>query len=116
MKRRQLLLSFTLAMTVLFSILFQSIHSYEHLVTQLTEKECRHQYNNNNHTEVTHHHHSLEVCYVCHFAFSSYINPAEFVFQTLSFQNVTPYFFTSSETIFSFSGSMYAYRGPPAVV
>lgn len=113
MKKKQLILSFTLAITVLFSILFQSFHSYEHLAKQFTAKECVHHYNSYNHTEITHHHQTLEVCYVCHFSFSNYITPIAFVFQILDFQNVTFYFSKTFETVISFSGSLYGYRGPP---
>ena len=68
MKRKQILYSLTLTVAVLFSILFQSIHSYEHIVKQLSEKQCHHNYNDPS-GEITHQHHDYDVCLVCHFSF-----------------------------------------------
>ncbi len=115
MKKRQLILSVSLALTVLFSILFQSIHSYEHIVKQLSEKQCHHDYNDPS-GEITHQHHNYDLCYVCHFAFGSYIVPEEFSIQFGTFHKEIPYFFAFSENIFSFSGSAYLLRGPPQTI
>ncbi|MBE8725164.1 hypothetical protein [Flavobacterium hungaricum] len=115
MKRKQLIISFSSAVMILFSILFQSIHSYEHIVKQLSEKQCHHDYNDPN-GEITHQHHDYDLCFVCNFAFGSYILPDSFSFQVLSFQKETPYFFTFTEKILSFSGDYYFLRGPPSTV
>ncbi|MCD0474431.1 hypothetical protein LPB87_08480 [Flavobacterium sp. EDS] len=114
MKRKQLIISISLTMTVLFSMLFQSFHSYEHIVQEFSKKQCHHEYNVTN-TEITHQHHNLDYCYVCHFAISSYITPERFTFQLPVFHDEIPYFFTFSETAISFSGSLYSLRGPPIV-
>lgn len=115
MKKKQLILSFSFAVTILFSILFQSIHSYEHIVKQLSEKQCHHDYNDPN-GEITHQHHNYDLCYVCNFAIGSYIIPESFSFQIHSFNSEIPYFFALSEKIFSLSSSPYLLRGPPAVI
>lgn len=115
MKRKQLILSFSFAVTILFSILFQSIHSYEHIVKQLTEKQCHHNYNDPS-GEITHQHHDFEVCFVCNFAFGSYILPENFSFQFHSYDSEIPYFLPLSEKIFSISVSSYFLRGPPAAI
>lgn len=115
MKRKQLILSLSFAVTILFSILFQSIHSYEHIVKQLTEKQCHHNYNDPS-GEITHQHHDFEVCFVCNFAFGSYIVPETFQFQFHSFEKEIPYFFSVSEKIFSISATSYFLRGPPSVI
>ncbi|MBB4800552.1 hypothetical protein HNP37_000591 [Flavobacterium nitrogenifigens] len=115
MKRKQLILSLSFAVTILFSILFQSIHSYEHIVKQLSEKQCHHNYNDPS-GEITHQHHDFEVCFVCNFAFGSYIVPETFQFQFHSFQKQIAYFFPVSEKIFSISTTSYFLRGPPAVI
>jgi hypothetical protein len=115
MKRKQLILSVSLALTVLFSILFQSIHSYEHIVKQLSEKQCHHNYNDPN-GEITHQHHDFDVCFVCHFALGSYIVPEQFAFQFHTFNTQIPYFFSISEKIFSLSDSPYLLRGPPEAI
>ena len=115
MKKKQLILSLSFAVTILFSILFQSIHSYEHIVKQLSEKQCHHKYNDPN-GEITHQHHNYEVCFVCNFAFESFILPQDFSFQFYYFNSDIPYFFPLSEKIFSVSKTTYLLRGPPAVV
>ncbi|KFF07164.1 hypothetical protein [Flavobacterium reichenbachii] len=115
MKKKQLILSFSFAVIVLFSMLFQSIHSYEHIVKQLSEKQCHHDYNDPN-GEITHQHHNFDLCYVCDFVFGSFIIPDNFSFHFQTFQGETPYFFTAEENIFTFSGSSYLLRGPPATL
>ncbi|MFH7016485.1 hypothetical protein [Flavobacterium sp. FlaQc-47] len=115
MKRKQLISSVFLALTLLFSILFQSIHSYEHIVKQLSEKQCHHNYNDPS-GEITHQHHDYELCYVCHFVFGSYIVPQEFAFQFHNYPIEIPYFFSLSEKIFSLSECPYLLRGPPAAI
>ncbi|MCC9018058.1 hypothetical protein [Flavobacterium lipolyticum] len=115
MKRKQLILSVSLVLMILFSIFFQSIHSYEHIVKQLSEKQCHHDYNDPS-GEITHQHHNYDLCYVCHFAFGSYIVPEEIALQFHDFDNEIPYFFTLSERLFSFSESAYLLRGPPLAI
>ena len=113
MKKKQLLLSLSLALTVLFSILFQSLHTYEHFVKQFSQTECHHKYNVT-HTEITHQHHSFDDCKVCHFTFGSYVSPAQFTYKLYSNYKLIPYFLETGATFISFSGSLYAHRGPPA--
>ncbi|WP_166922598.1 hypothetical protein [Flavobacterium poyangense] len=115
MKKKQLILSVSFALTVLFSILFQSIHSYEHIVKQLSEKQCHHDYNDPS-GEITHQHHNYDVCFVCHFSFESYVLPEQFSFQFHTTTEGIPYFFTLSEKIFSFPESAYLLRGPPVAI
>ncbi|MEZ0181030.1 MULTISPECIES: hypothetical protein [Flavobacterium] len=115
MKRKQLILSFAFAVTILFSILFQSVHSYEHIVKQLSEKQCHHDYNDPN-GEITHQHHNYDLCFVCNFAFGSYIVPESISFQFHTFGTETPYFFPLTEKIFSISKPSYLLRGPPAFI
>ncbi|WP_316635111.1 hypothetical protein [uncultured Flavobacterium sp.] len=115
MKKKQLILSVSFALTILFSILFQSVHSYEHIVKQLSEKQCHHNYNDPS-GEITHQHHNYDLCYVCHFSFGSYTVPQEFAFQFHIFNNEIPYFFALSEKIYSVSESAYLLRGPPQTI
>ncbi|MFC0078612.1 hypothetical protein ACFFLS_16305 [Flavobacterium procerum] len=112
MKRKQLILSFGSAVMILFSILFQSIHSYEHIAKQLTEKKCHHSYKDPN-GEITHNHDSNDVCYVCNFAFGSYILPEKFSFEFTSFAKEIPYFFALQENVISFHLNFCLLRGPP---
>ncbi|MDR7208382.1 hypothetical protein [Flavobacterium piscis] len=115
MKKRKLITSISLALMVLFSILFQSVHSYEHIIKQLSEKQCYHDYSDVN-SEITHQHNDYDSCFVCLFAFGSYIAPEKFCFEIYSSNQQVPYFFHYSENTVSFSGSLYSLRGPPPAV
>lgn len=99
-------------MIVLFSILFQSLHVYEHFVKQFSEEVCHHKYNGTQ-AEITHQHHNLDHCNVCHFTFGAYISPEVFVYKLNSNFKQVPYFFKIGKAIISFSGSLYSHRGPP---
>lgn len=114
MKRKQLITSFSLALIVLLSILFQSVHSYEHIAKQLSEKKCHHNYNDEN-GEITHEHYNDDSCFVCHFSFGSYISPEKLL---LDFHNdfiEVPYFLSFSESVILFSKSSCPLRGPPSI-
>lgn len=115
MKRKQLLYSFTLAAAVLFSILFQSFHSYEHLEKQLSHKFCVHNPTQNK-AELTHQHKVFEQCAVCHFEFGSSLCPKFISYHFFSDFRAIPFFSKDQKEIISFSGSLYAHRGPPAFV
>jgi len=112
MKNKFAIINFCLMITVLFSMLFQSLHTYEHVAKQLSQKQCHHKYNVTG-TEITHQHHKLDYCYVCEFALGSYITPKDCSNQLYFGIEEIPYFLTVSETVISFSGSLYSLRGPP---
>jgi hypothetical protein len=112
MKKNKFIISLSLAVAVLFSILFQSFHTYTHLEQQLSQKQCHHKYNVTQ-KEITHQHHNFDHCYVCDFTFGSYISPKEFSYQLYSTYKEIPYFISAEETVLSFSGSLYSLRGPP---
>jgi hypothetical protein len=97
---------------VLFSILFQSIHSYEHIATQFSEKKCHHSYNDAN-GEITHQHYNDDTCYVCHFSFGSYLVLNEVAFKFQNLNKEIPYFFTPAQKVYSLSENAYLLRGPP---
>ena len=113
MKKKQLTISLSLAVTVLFSILLQSIHTYGHFVKQFSQTECHHKYNLTG-AEISHsHHHSFDDCKVCHFTFGSYISPVEFAYKLNENFAKPLYFLETRDSIISFSGSLYSHRGPP---
>jgi hypothetical protein len=112
MKKKQLIISLSLAVTVLFSILLQSFHTYEHFVKQFSQKECHHKYNGNS-PEITHQHHNFDDCKVCHFTFGTYISAVAFSYKLNSNFKTVPYFLATADAIISFSGSLYSHRGPP---
>jgi hypothetical protein len=112
MKKRFGILNLFLMLAVLSSMLLQSVHSYEHIFRQATEKKCHHI--SNSKSQITHQHHNLEHCFVCDFAFSSFIASGNTHYQT-------PKIVIASETPFSdalvitqfFKGSLFALRAPP---
>ena len=114
MKKKFVIINALMSIVILFAILFQSVHSYEHLVKQITEKKCLHKYVSNK--EITHQHKHLDKCFVCEFSFSSYIYSN---IQSFSFSNDLYIFKNDSyflkESTPYFSGISYSLRGPPAV-
>jgi len=97
---------------VLVSILFQSLHSYEHYKTERSEKRCVHKHDSAQ--DVTHQHHNLDHCFVCDFTFANFIAAD---FQTFEFNRTvvpTAYTFIYSRQITQFfRGSLFSHRGPP---
>ncbi len=114
MKKKIVILSVFLIASVLFSILFQSIHSYEHFSKEGAAKYCHHDYKSDK--EITHHHHSLDHCFVCDNSIGNYITP-EFHFFQANFETTSlPYFLNLPEIITVFSGSNFSLRGPPQFI
>lgn len=114
MKRRFTILNFFMSFVILFAILSQSVHSFEHLAKELTEKKCLHKHNSSK--EITHQHSKLHKCFVCEFSFSSYIS---LDLQTIYFVNHSNLFenksFYLKESTDFFSGIPYLLRGPPTI-
>ncbi|MDP5201749.1 hypothetical protein [Flavobacterium sp. DG2-3] len=115
MKKRIIAVNFLMSLIVLASMLFQTVHSYEHVIKQFSEKPCEH-HTSENQKEITHSHATDTQCHICHFAFSTYIPNA---FQTVVFQKIEItikpiYVFTQSVSTF-FKGSLFALRAPPAL-
>lgn len=116
MKRKLQLLNFVMGLTVLFAILFQSLHSFEHLAKQLSEKQCHHKYHSQK-TEINHSHHNFDKCFVCEFAFSSYVSSNKVETNYENKAVVTKYSFAYSKEIFSsFKGSLFSLRAPPVFI
>lgn len=115
MKNKFVILNSILALAVLFSMLFQSVHSYEHVAKQLSEKKCLHKYTSSK--EITHQHHDFEHCFVCHFTVSSFVasDISRFEFQKTT---IPPgyTFFKSREITQFFKGSLFALRAPPSFI
>lgn len=115
MKRKLLLTNALMGLMILFAILFQSFHSFEHLVKQFSEKKCHHIYNADK-TEFTHSHNGLEKCFVCEFALSSSIK-VETLKIALEHNSsyYKPSFLSTFESISFYNGSSFSLRGPPIV-
>lgn len=115
MKKKFVLQNYFLMVAVLFAMLFQSVHSYEHLAKQLLEKKCTHKYVSSK--EITHQHLDFEHCFVCHFSVSSFMVLGISHFEFLKTTFPLGYsFFRSKEITQFFKGSLFALRAPPIFI
>jgi hypothetical protein len=115
MKKRFAIINSALAVAVLFSMLLQSVHSFEHLRHVFSEKECHHQYTGQ--ADISHQHHPFDECFVCEFTFSAFITPQTFSYSVYFTPEYIPYNSAiPTEAVFSFSGSSYSLRGPPSAI
>lgn len=115
MKKKFVILNTFLALAVLFAMGFQSVHSFEHLAQQLSEKKCHHE--STSKQQITHQHHNLDHCFVCNFSLSSFIaaDISSFEFQKTNFPSGYT-FFKSREITQFFKGSLFALRAPPVFI
>jgi hypothetical protein len=102
-------------MTVLFAILFQSIHSYEHHSEQITAK-FSHQHLSKNKAEISKNHSISEKCATCDFHFSSFTTNDFYLFSFFKNNVVKALnsFFSIQHSSF-FAGSLFSLRAPPLV-
>jgi hypothetical protein len=111
MKKKVLLIHFTLVIAILFSILFQSFDSYAHFKKETAESKCVHESTSKH--EITHQHHLVEHCFVCKFSFSAAVHSAFLVLknqnQPAEHQNKFYYY----EVFKTFPGNSNLLRGPP---
>lgn len=114
MKKKFSIFSLVLTLTVLLSMLFQSVHKYEHIAKQLSEIQCVHEKNST--AEITHQHHNFDFCGICAYKLSSF---TFLVFPTFELKSLELYpnnaDFDSKEITQFFKGSLFALRAPPAV-
>lgn len=111
MKRKVLFLNAFLSLAVLFSMLLQSVHSFEHLSKLFSEKECHHVYSGK--TEVSHQHHPFDECLSCEFTFSHFVCPELFHFDFMGLQPSSAKITTADEPVAVLSKSVLYLRGPP---
>jgi hypothetical protein len=113
MKNKFYIFNLLLSGLVLFSILFQFVHSYEHLVKQMSEKHCIHKANKNE-SNITHKHSGFDHCYICQFAFSPFKLSETYLFQIKKLEFSSNYrFFYAKEISILYKGSLFALRAPP---
>jgi hypothetical protein len=116
MKNKFAIINFSLMIVVLFSMLFQSLHSYEHILQKLQEEKCDKKHIVAKTTQVSHNHKDIEHCFTCEFTFSQFLSANfsafEFIKNSTSFKNI---FFFTSEINYFYKGISYALRGPPIV-
>ena len=103
-----------MSIVILFAILFQSFHSYEHLVKQISEKHCYHKATTG--SQITHQHHNFEKCLICEVTFSPFTTTEFYSFQLKKTFTPSRYsLFYSKEITHFFKGSLFALRAPPIV-
>ena len=112
MKKKFAILNLSLMFSVLFAILFQSLHSYEHF---LGEELAIHKVDSQEH-DLHQNGHNHEKCFVCEFTFSSFLAGEKpsftFVFELVK----VPYQLPVSVKPIVFSGSSFSLRGPPSFI
>jgi len=114
MKKRNIIINFSLMLAVLFAMLLQSVHSFEHISKLFSEKECHHKYTGK--TEISHQHHPFDHCFACEFTISSGIASDVLSIKIISHHIAIPCFFVIPKSIVSFSGNLNYLRGPPNFV
>lgn len=113
MKKKFYIFNLLFSGAVLFAMLFQSVHSYEHLVEQLSTKKCLHEQNDNQ-TNITHQHKNFDNCFVCHFAFSPFKLSESYFFRIKKTTYTSNFLFICQKEIsILFKGSLFALRAPP---
>lgn len=116
MKKKYSILSFLFGLTILFAIVLQSVHSFNHLEKSLSEKICHHKYAKNK-TIIGHAHNDLEHCFVCEFTFSTSLKSDIFSYSFKKIIIPDSYsFFYSKEITQSFRGALFALRAPPSFI
>lgn len=115
MNKKFVFVNALMSVVILFAILFQSVHNYEHLTKHLSEKKCLHK--QVSHQEITHQHHNSDHCFVCEFGFSSFVFSDVFSFQYKKIFIKYGYTFLYSKQITQiFKGSLFALRAPPIFI
>lgn len=112
-KKKQALLSFSMMIVVLFSMLFQSFHSYEHLSKEFSQEIFYHKYDLHK-TEFTHQHKAFDHCFVCEFTFSNFLPSVFSIFEFKFATNPIGYsYYYSNKNNEYFKGSLFLLRAPP---
>lgn len=113
MKKKFAIINLSLMLTVLFSILFQSVHSYEHFAHHETVSIG---HSDDGKAKVQAHDHDHEKCFVCEFTLSSFIATEFTTFQPqISLRVASQINYPKLETPEFFSGSYSSHRGPPSI-
>ena len=113
MKNKFVFVNFSLMVAVLFAMLYQSVHSYEHLLVQLSQQKCNQKHITKG-IQVTHEHNDFEHCFSCEFLFSNFISSnlsvIKFSTNIVFFEDI---FFYVKQINQFYNGISYSLRGPP---
>lgn len=115
MKKKFIIINVFLSMAVLFTILLQSIHTYDHHSEQISAK-LSNQHHYKNKVETNNKHSLSEKCVTCDFNFYSFTTADFFVFQfhiNSAVKAVTSILSQPSSSFFK--GCLFSLRAPPVV-
>ncbi len=101
-------------LTVLFSVSYQSIHtfSHEHERNTFYDVESKNQILKTSEGNYT----QSNDCPACDFEFAAFLSPEVLHFDFIPSFYEIPYQFNSNETCITFEGNSFYLRGPPALV
>ena len=113
--KNNVILSRFLLLVLLATMVFQTKHSYAHLLEQLEAAVCHHE-NAYSTKQITHAHHYAEPCSVCAYTISSFLaTPVLFLEHTPKMERLQKEAFYYSSAVVFYSGSLRTLRGPPQV-
>lgn len=105
-------ISISILVAVFSSILFQSVHTFEHILAEFSEDKCEHLYDTGS-EQITHEHHNFDHCFSCDFHFSNYVK-TEILSVPLYFRAIySNHFALIIDQPPYYSGIHYLLRGPP---
>ena len=108
-------ISISILVAVLSSILFQSVHTFEHILAEFSEQKCEHLYDTGQ-EQITHEHHDFDHCFSCDFHFSNYVVTDILSIQRYFTATYNNYFDLVTDQISYYSGIHYLVRGPPTLL
>ena len=113
-KKRLLHTNIILMLAVLFTVCYQSIHTFSH--DHHLKSECcddsHHLTFKKSETKFT----ESEDCPICDFKFAAFLSPDVVHFDFIPSFYEIPYQFNSNESCITFEGNSYYLRGPPAFI
>ena len=108
-------ISISILLSILSSILFQSVHTFEHILAEFSDHKCEHLYDTGS-EQITHEHHDFDHCFSCDFHFSNYISAEILSVPSYYFSFFSTYFAVDVQQPLCFSGIHYLVRGPPTLL
>lgn len=112
MKKKFQLIKPLLSLLVLFSILLQYAHGFEHFTEEISTAVCHHKKTSKH--EITHQHESIDHCAICELNFPNFSTSIsefkEIIVRQLQSDII---FFFPQNNINYFKGSLFQLRAPP---
>ena len=109
MKKKFAIINFILMLSVVFTVSYQSLHTFSHHKHEETKSISSEKTFTKNFSEKEH-------CPVCDFKFASFLSPEIFTFTFFPPHFEIPYQFSVKENFNSFCGCLFSPRGPPFIV